>query len=457
MSTQGLPAERRIYTVAELNEEIKGTLESQFFNIWVEGEISNFRTPASGHHYLTLKDDTAQLRAVCFRSQNRLLRFRPEDGLAVLARGSLTVYEPRGEYQLVIDTMEPMGLGSLQLAFEQLKAKLQKEGLFEAARKKKLPLLPQRIGVVTSPTGAAISDILRILKRRDRCLNVLVYPVKVQGDGAAAEIAAGVRHFGSGRDAVDVLIVGRGGGSIEDLWAFNEEIVARAIHQSRVPVISAVGHEVDFTIADFVADLRAPTPSAAAEMVSAVRAELQERTAGACRRLALSANRLLHARRQTLQLLGRSRAFSLVEGRIHSGQQRVDELSFKSISAVRAALLQKRNRHALLERRLERVNPLQVLHGRRAQLDLQCNRAHNAMQRLHQGYCNRLAEGAGKLQALSPLAILARGYAICLDRTGRILTDALESKPQDQVSVRLSRGRLECEVKEVRDVQPPNR
>ena len=284
MSTQGWLAERQIYTVSQLNDEIKNLLETQFSDIWVEGEISNFRIPGSGHFYFTLKDSSSQLRGVCFKSQNRLLKFRPEDGLAVLSRGRLTVYEPRGEYQLVVDYMEPRGLGSLQLAFEQLKAKLQKEGLFDPTHKKPLPLLPQKIAVVTSPTGAVIRDILRVLRRRNRGLHVLIYPVRVQGEGAGQEIASGVRYLDTLPD-VDVIITARGGGSIEDLWAFNDEIVVRAIFNSRIPVISAVGHETDFTIADFVADMRAPTPSAAAEIVSAVRSDLQERTANSVSRL----------------------------------------------------------------------------------------------------------------------------------------------------------------------------
>ena len=257
---------RRIYSVAELSLEIRNLLERQFPDVWVTGEVSNLRAAGSGHLYFTLKDETAQLRAVCFRNQARYLKFKPQDGLAVIARGRLSVYEARGEYQLYVEFLEPAGLGALQLAFEQLKQKLAAEGLFDPARKKPLPMLPRVIGVVTSPTGAVIRDILRILHRRFRNINVLIYPVKVQGEGAAQEIAQGIEYFNR-QAPVDVMIVARGGGSLEDLWAFNEEVVARAIAASKIPVISAVGHETDFTIADFVADLRAPTPSAAAELV----------------------------------------------------------------------------------------------------------------------------------------------------------------------------------------------
>ncbi len=269
---------RQIWKVSELTERIRDLLEGHFGDVWVEGEVSNCRAAQSGHLYFTLKDAQAQIRCVCFRDQVRSLKFRPEDGLHVTVRGSLGVYELRGEYQIYVSYIEPVGLGALQLAFEQLKKKLEAEGLFDEARKKPLPVLPRCIGVVTSPTGAAIRDILRVLKRRFANVHVQIYPVKVQGDGAAAEIAAGVRYFNRAKFA-DVLIVARGGGSLEDLWAFNEEAVARAIAESKIPVISGVGHETDFTIADFVADLRAPTPSAAAEIVVRSRVEFERNIA----------------------------------------------------------------------------------------------------------------------------------------------------------------------------------
>src|SRR5579863_5086030 len=277
--------QRKIFRVSELSREIRNRLERDFPDLWVTGEISNLRSAPSGHYYFTLKDQNAQLRAVCFRGQARYLKFKPEDGLSVIARGQLTIYEARGEYQLVVEFLEPAGLGALQLAFEQLKANLAGEGLFEAARKKPLPVLPRTIGVVTSPTGAVIRDILRVLKRRFRNMNVLLYPVKVQGEGAAKEISEGIEYFNR-HTLVDVMIVARGGGSLEDLWAFNEEVVARAIASSKIPVISAVGHETDFTIADFVADLRAPTPSAAAELVIQAKSELLQQLDSLFSRLA---------------------------------------------------------------------------------------------------------------------------------------------------------------------------
>src|SRR5580700_1936395 len=261
-----LVPERHVWKVSELTDRISEILEAAFREVWVEGEVSNYHAAQSGHLYFTLKDTRSQIRCVCFRDQVRGLKFRPEDGLHVTVRGSVGVYELRGEYQIYVSYIEPVGLGALQLAFEQLKKKLEAEGLFDEARKKPLPVLPRCIGIVTSPTGAAVRDILRVLKRRFANVHVQIYPVKVQGDGAAAEVAAGLRHFNRAKFA-DVVIVARGGGSLEDLWAFNEEIVARAIAASEVPVITGIGHETDFTIADFVADLRAPTPSAAAELV----------------------------------------------------------------------------------------------------------------------------------------------------------------------------------------------
>ncbi|MBF8298615.1 MAG: xseA, partial [candidate division NC10 bacterium] len=266
----------KIYTVSDLTTEVRALLEDSFSGIWVEGELSNFRHPSSGHMYFTLKDQESQIRVVMFRVANRQLKFQPRDGLAMLVYGALSVYEPRGEYQIVVEYMEPKGLGALQLAFEQLKERLQAEWLFDDSRKRPIPMLPGRIGVITSPTGAAIRDILQVLRRRFAGVDVLIHPVTVQGDQAAPEIVDAIRELNR-RGGLDVLIVARGGGSIEDLWAFNEEVVARAIADSKIPVISAVGHEVDYTIADFVADLRAPTPSAAAELVVSKKDELAQR------------------------------------------------------------------------------------------------------------------------------------------------------------------------------------
>ena len=305
---EDLMPRRRLWTVSDLNEKVRVVLESALQEVWVEGEISNFRPAQSGHLYFTLKDSRAQIRCVCFRDQARGLKFRPEDGLQVTVRGSLGVYAARGEYQIYVESIEPMGLGALQLAFDQLKERLSQEGLFASAGKKPLPAVPRRIGVITSPTGAAIRDILHVLARRFASAHVQLYPVKVQGDGAAREIVEALRYFNIW-ESVDVLIVARGGGSLEDLWAFNEEIVARAISDSRIPVITGVGHETDFTIADFVADVRAPTPSAAAEIVIRTRQEFEQQIAEAHRGLVRRMQYLLSEWRHRVRDLETHRGF----------------------------------------------------------------------------------------------------------------------------------------------------
>src|SRR5210317_1850357 len=301
------PGQRRIFSVSELTREIRGLLEDHFPFIWVEGEISNFRVPASGHYYFVLKDAESQVRCVMFRSQQRWMRFQPEDGLHVLCQARVSVYEPRGEYQLLVDVMEPRGLGALQLAYEQMKRRLEAEGLFDPEHKKPIPFLTQRLGVVTSGTGAAIRDIIRVVRERYSNLEIYLYPVRVQGEGAAEEIAAGIDTFNA-EFPVDALIVGRGGGSWEDLWAFNEEAVVRAIFRSQIPIISAVGHEIDTTLADLVADVRAPTPSAAAELVAqhkealeAYVADLLQRLQGRVRQILSLAGERLSSRKQRLR------------------------------------------------------------------------------------------------------------------------------------------------------------
>src|SRR5215472_12622722 len=321
-----LVPQRHIWKVSELTEQIGALLEGAFRDVWVEGEVSNHRPGQSGHLYFTLKDAHAQIRCVCFRDQIRGLKFRPEDGLHITVRGALGVYEPRGEYQIYVSYIEPVGFGALQVAFEQLKRKLQDEGLFDEERKKALPVLPRCIGVITSPTGAAIRDILRVLKRRFANVHVQLYPVKVQGEGAASEITTALRHFNRTRFA-EVLILARGGGSLEDLWAFNEETVARAIAASEIPVITGVGHETDFTIADFVADLRAPTPSAAAEVVLRSRQDLERHIEAHFRDLLKQMRYVLSVRRQHLHGLRLHRGFRQAEVLIRRQHQRLDELS----------------------------------------------------------------------------------------------------------------------------------
>ncbi|MGB7561271.1 MAG: exodeoxyribonuclease VII large subunit, partial [Candidatus Acidiferrales bacterium] len=318
--------EKHIWRVSELTLRVRDMLEGEFPDIWVEGEVSNFHSAQSGHLYFTLKDEKAQVRCVCFRDQVRGLKFRPEDGLKITVRGSVSVYEPRGEYQIYVSHIEPVGLGALQLAFDQLKRQLQAEGLFDESRKKALPALPRRIGIVSSPTGAAIRDIVRVLRRRFPNLHVLLYPVKVQGEDAADEIVRAIRYFNRAA-LVDVIIVARGGGSLEDLWAFNEEAVARAIAASEIPIITGIGHETDTTIADFVADVRAPTPSAAAEIVVRTRAEFEKHIAECARQLAQQMRYMLSEKRHRLRDLATHRAFRRPEDLLRRNHQRLDESS----------------------------------------------------------------------------------------------------------------------------------
>ncbi len=440
--------QRKIYTVYELTSEIKRTLE-KFGLLWVQGEISNFKHHTSGHMYFALKDDRAQLKAAFFRNNNAYLKFRPEDGLEVLVRGRISVYEPRGDYQLIVEWMEPKGLGSLQLAFEQLKQKLRKEGLFDEVHKKPLPLLPQKIGIVTSPTGAAIRDMLRILQRRNASLHILIYPALVQGPGAAEQIAAGVRYFNS-RDDIDVIVVGRGGGSIEDLWAFNEEVVARAIYDSRLPVISAVGHEVDFTISDFVADLRAPTPSAAAEMVSGAREDLRATVASFQGRLLQAVRLGIEHRRVTLERLAHNRAFRIAPGMIRDFQQSFDEATLRMIQAVQRFVTRARHREQMTHSRLLRVDLRQLIAWRKEALAVDVKQAGSAIKARQQQTRARFELSMARLNALSPLSILERGYAICRDQQGAILRDATRTTAGDFVDVRLARGDLHCRVEQTK-------
>jgi exodeoxyribonuclease VII large subunit len=441
-------AQRKIYSVYEITSEIKQALE-KFGILWVQGEISNFKHHSSGHMYFSLKDDRAQLKAACFRNSNLYLKFRPEDGLEVLARGRLSLYEPRGDYQLLVETMEPVGVGSLQLAFEQLKNKLRKEGLFEESHKVSLPLLPVKIGIVTSPTGAAIRDILRILKRRNASLDVLIWPARVQGTGAAEEVAAGIQYFNS-RSDIDVIIVTRGGGSIEDLWAFNEEGVARAIYASQLPVISAVGHEVDFTIADFVADLRAPTPSAAAEMVSGAREDLRATVFSLNQRTVQAIRLLLERRRHAYERLARNRAFNVAPNKVRELQQRFDEASLKMTQAVRRFQTLLRHRERVLQMRLMKVDLRRTIDRNREMLAARMNRLQSGIRARLRSLRARLEIAVGRMNALSPLAILERGYAICRDAKGAILRDAAVAQPGATVDVKLARGVLDCRVERVR-------
>ncbi len=437
-------AQRKVYSVYEITSDIKRSLD-KLGVIWIQGEISNCKLHSSGHLYFSLKDARAQIKAACFRNNNLYLKFRPEDGMEVVVRGRLSVYEPRGDYQVIVEYMEPVGLGSLQLAFDQLKEKLRKEGLFAEEHKVPLPLLPRKVGIVTSPTGAAIRDMLRILKRRNASLNVLLYPAKVQGAGAAEEIAAGIRYFNK-RPDIDVIIIGRGGGSIEDLWAFNEEVLALAIHRSEIPLISAVGHEVDFTISDFVADLRAPTPSAAAEMVSGAREDLRITVNSLKGRLCQAVRRGIERRRLNLERLAHNRAFTLTPNRIRDLQQRFDESALRMVQAIKRFGADLRHRERMLDTRLRKLDLRRLIVHRREilahnrqglisgiKVQLQCKRS-------------RFELGVGKIDALSPLAILKRGFAVCRDSKGAIVKNAADVSSGEMVQVTLASGELNCRV-----------
>jgi len=443
-------APRKIYTVSEITAGVKACLESEFSEVSIEGEISNLAAAASGHLYFGLKDKGAQIRCVCFRGKARFLKFRVEDGLQVVASGNLSVYEPRGEYQLIVDFMEPKGFGSLQLAFEQLKARLHAEGLFDAQRKKPLPLLPRCIGIVTSPTGAAIQDILRILRRRHENVRVLIYPARVQGQGAAAEIAAGIRALNR-LSEIDVMIVGRGGGSLEDLWAFNEEIVARAISDSRIPVISAVGHEIDFTIADFVADLRAPTPSAAAELVVSQKHAMLEQVAVLENRLQQSFQFRLSQLRNQILALSADRVFTSTEGRLGYYRQRLDELSFRLENRLRGRLGELNGRERLLAADLGRFDLRQMMLLKRETVGSQFARLQAAARLFLQSAHGKVQALDNSLQALSPLAVLDRGYAICRDARGNIVKDAAGLSVGDPFSVRLAKGTIAARAEGVHE------
>jgi exodeoxyribonuclease VII large subunit len=439
-------ATRRVFSVTELTVRVRDLLEAEFSEVWVEGELSGCRLWNTGHLYFTLKDGASQIKAVIFRSALRYLRFKPVDGLRVVARGRVSVYEPKGEYQLICEHLEPHGLGALQLAFEQLKKKLQTEGLFDAARKRALPALPRKIGIVTSLDGAAIRDIIKVLRRRYANAHLVICPARVQGEDAAPEIARALRQIAR-VPGVDVVIVGRGGGSIEDLWAFNEEIVARAIARVPVPVISAVGHETDVTIADFVADVRAPTPSAAAELVVAAKDEF-------CGRIDRLEGRLRAAARARVQGLSRRvhivdgrPAFAGFRGRVAMRGRHAAELSHALARVVRAGLAARERRRLQLERQLTTFDAGRRLASIRTRLVVSRGRLETAVRRLQHRAETQLGNVAGRLDTLSPLAVLGRGYAVAwnADRT-RVVRDAASVAAGDTIHVTLSRGEIDAKV-----------
>src|SRR6185312_16031826 len=400
---------------------------------WVEGEISNFRPAESGHLYFTLKDGDAQLRIVMFRSQARLLRFRPDNGMQIIARGRVTIYEARGELQLSAEFLEPLGAGALQLAFEQLKKQLASEGLFDQERKKPIPQLPRRIGIITSPRGAALQDMLNILARRHESVGILIYPAQVQGEAASAEVAAGVKYFNRAK-SVDVLIIARGGGSIEDLAAFNDERLARAIAASALPVISAVGHETDYTICDFVADLRAPTPSAAAELVIESKHKLAEHLAHLHRRLDRGMRYHMLMARNRLTELAQHGAFGRMQDLLGRRAQRLDELIFRLAGGFRESLLAYGRRLEIASARVRHFDFRRSLTITRTVLDSRSQSLFRTMQSRLARDRARLDQISGKLGALSPVKILERGYALIFDREGNLVKDAAQLSPGDQIS-----------------------
>ena len=441
-----LMPERKIWTVSELTARIRDLLAAHLTDIWVTGEISNCHLAQSGHLYFTLKDERAQVRCVCFKQQLRLLKFRAEDGLQVTVRGSVSVYEARGEYQIYVENIEPVGLGALQLAFEQLKKRLEAEGLFAPARKKPLPLLPRRIGLITSPRGAAVRDVVRILRRRFPNVHLTLYPVRVQGEGAAAEIVEALRFFNR-IHLMDVLILARGGGSLEDLWAFNEEIVARAIADSAIPVISGVGHETDFTIADFVADVRASTPSAAAELVVQTRREFDKHITDLRESLEQQIRyRILVLSRRVHEFVGR-RGFRRPLDLLRQQRQRADEMTSRLALGLRARLERARKRFTTAHVRLvsfdfrAKIGRLRLrLERHGADLGVRADR----MLRRKRELLERLRL---QLEERGPLRVLERGYAIAYDAAGNVLRSTEQVALGDSVSLQLARGRLITEVR----------
>jgi exodeoxyribonuclease VII large subunit len=451
--------ERRPLSVTELTMQVRTALEARFASVWVEGEISNFKMAASGHWYFTVKDEGAQLHAKCFRGVNGRIRFRPSDGLQVRVRGRLSVYEPRGEYELIVEALDPVGAGALRVAYEQMRDRLSAEGLFDEELKRPLPLFPRRIGIVTSPTGAAIRDILTILARRTRTIHVLFAPTRVQGEGAGLEITEAIKLLndfnehalfeGRPNDAIDVIIVGRGGGSSEDLWAFNEEAVARSIRASSVPVISAVGHETDVTIADFAADLRAPTPSAAAELVAAREDELAAYVEALTRDLVRSTRSLFVDARLRVQEAAMSTAFDEVRERLHDAKTIVGDASHKLETLVMRRAQIARRRADAISCRLSPARLGSRVSAAHARF-LILRAAHNAavQARLDDGRA-RLQRAAAALDALSPLAVLKRGYALAEDERGGLLRASNQVQMGDRLRLRLAEGRVLCRVEEV--------
>lgn len=438
--------ERRILTVAAVVGRIRQQVESSYADIWVEGEVSNCRPAPSGHIYLTLKDESAQLPVVLFRRQAQLLRFRPADGLAVLVRGRVSVYESRGQLQLIAETMEPRGAGSIQLAFEQLKARLAAEGLFDASRKRSLPAYPRCVGVVTSPTGAVIRDIVTVVRRRHAALNLLVHPAVMQGASSSSSVARAIRWFNANPQYADLILIARGGGSLEDLACFNDEALARTIAASQLPVVSAIGHETDFTIADFVSDLRAPTPSAAAEMITAAQHRVEERVTMLDLRARRAIRLHLLESRQRYTRLSAPAVLARVSASIDRRSQRIDELALRLDRAVHRRQRQQTERLRSLTERLRRQDVslrLAATHRQLERLTLRLDRAASALTAQQR---TRLHEATARLQALSPLSVLARGYALIYNADGTLLRASNQATPGQTIRARLASGEIAAEV-----------
>lgn len=437
----------QVYSVSQLTRDIKAIMEAAFDSIWVEGEISNFRTAASGHSYFVLKDNKSQIRCVLFKGHKAGIKFEPEDGDQVLLFGRITVYDARGEYQIVTESMEPRGLGALQKAFEQLKLKLEKEGLFDEDKKKPLPEFPWKIGVVTSPTGAAVRDVLNIIRRRNPKVSVLLYPTKVQGEGSAEEIAKGLQELNQRKD-IEIIIVGRGGGSLEDLWAFNEEQVARAIAASQIPVVSAVGHEIDFTISDFVADLRAPTPSAAAELTVPLLSDTLQEINGLNEALIGSIQQKLDYYFDLLKRLMDRRFFHQPREIFQPHIQRVDELHSRLVRGLQQNLVTHQQRLQDKIHRLLQASPEKNIPHMRENLDMLEKRMLHIVQSQILLRKERFDGILKNLNAYNPLSILERGYSIS-SKDNKALKTTEGINPGDSIKVRLAEGKLDCTVKKV--------
>ena len=451
-SELSLFAQREALSVTELTEEIKDSLESGFRDLYVQGEISNYKRAASGHLYFTLKDDLAQVRATFYKQWNRLLRFEPENGLEVRVRGKLSVYEPRGEYQIMVELMEPVGIGAMQLALEQQLRRLHAEGLFDEARKRKLPTFPRRIGIITSPVGAVIRDMLHILARRNSGIDVVIAPVRVQGATAGLEIANAIRILNERAkeqgNEIDVIVLARGGGSAEDLAAFNDEAVARAIFASEIPIVSAVGHETDYTIADFVADLRAPTPSAAAEILAVEASELQARFGDLLATLQRAMNHYLLQRRSHLRDLTESRSFTDTANTVLKLGNHVRELESRAAAALKNRLHHAQLRVEKSSSRLVATDLRLPMTRARARLEANEKRLSQALDNLIARRRHHLAVTAGKLDMLSPLAVLSRGYAIVLDESKRLVAEGSSLNVGQKINIRFEDGEVGCEVTE---------